>query len=411
MNYGIVKPVLIAFFISVLLSPMMIRYLHKLKFGQFIRGEGPESHLKKSGTPTMGGIIIIIAIIIPCLLVGKLENIYMILMLVTTLLLGTLGFLDDYIKVFKKDKEGLHGKFKIIGQVGLGLIVGLTLYLSPNVVIRENVLIKDANNQEVVGYMPENIKSTQTTIPFLKNNNFDYADLVSFMGDHAQTAGWIIFVLVTIFIVTAVSNGANLTDGLDGLATGSSAIIGVTLGILAYLSGHIAYASYLNIMYIPGTEELVVFASAFIGATIGFLWYNAYPAQVFMGDTGSLFLGYMLAAISIFGAVKSAATIALLVPAIALGLPIMDTAFAILRRYKNGRPIFQPDKGHIHHRLLAMGFSQRQAVIFMYLISAGLCLAAVLLTEVDGVYALVLLGVLITIIFIGAKKIGILKDR
>ena len=234
----------------------------------------------------MGGIIIIIAIIVPCLLVGKLENIYMILMLVTTLWLGTLGFLDDYIKVFKKDKEGLHGKFKIIGQVGLGLIVGLTLYLSPNVVIRENVLIKDANNQEVVGYMPENIKSTQTTIPFLKNNNFDYADLVSFMGDHAQTAGWIIFVLVTIFIVTAVSNGANLTDGLDGLATGSSAIIGVTLGILAYLSGHIAYASYLNIMYIPGTEELVVFASAFIGATIGFLWYNAYPAQVFKYGEG-----------------------------------------------------------------------------------------------------------------------------
>ena len=299
MNYGIVKPVLIAFFISVLLSPMMIRYLHKLKFGQFIRGEGPESHLKKSGTPTMGGIIIIIAIIIPCLLVGKLENIYMILMLVTTLWLGTLGFLDDYIKVFKKDKEGLHGKFKIIGQVGLGLIVGLTLYLSPNVVIRENVLIKDANNQEVVGYMPENIKSTQTTIPFLKNNNFDYADLVSFMGDHAQTAGWIIFVLVTIFIVTAVSNGANLTDGLDGLATGSSAIIGVTLGILAYLSGHIAYASYLNIMYIPGTEELVVFASAFIGATIGFLWYNAYPAQVFMGDTGSLTLGGIIAVFAI----------------------------------------------------------------------------------------------------------------
>ena len=247
----------------------------------------------------MGGIIIIIAIIIPCLLVGKLENIYMILMLVTTLWLGTLGFLDDYIKVFKKDKEGLHGKFKIIGQAGLGLIVGLTLYLSPNVVIRENVLIKDANNQEVVGYMPENIKSTQTTIPFLKNNNFDYADLVSFMGDHAQTAGWIIFVLVTIFIVTAVSNGANLTDGLDGLATGSSAIIGVTLGILAYLSGHIAYASYLNIMYIPGTEELVVFASAFIGATIGFLWYNAYPAQVFMGDTGSLTLGGIIAVFAI----------------------------------------------------------------------------------------------------------------
>ena len=350
MNYGIVKPVLIAFFISVLLSPMMIRYLHKLKFGQFIRGEGPESHLKKSGTPTMGGIIIIIAIIIPFLLVGNLENIYMILMLVTTLWLGTLGFLDDYIKVFKKDKEGLHGKFKIIGQVGLGLIVGLTLYLSPNVVIRENVLIKDANNQEVVGYMPENIKSTQTTIPFLKNNNFDYADLVSFMGDHAQTAGWIIFVLVTIFIVTAVSNGANLTDGLDGLATGSSAIIGVTLGILAYLSGHIAYASYLNIMYIPGTEELVVFASAFIGATIGFLWYNAYPAQVFMGDTGSLTLGGIIAVFAIIIHKE------LLIP-ILCGIFLVEELSVMIqvayfrftkRKYGEGKRIFKMTPLHHH---------------------------------------------------------------
>jgi phospho-N-acetylmuramoyl-pentapeptide-transferase len=306
--------------------------------------------MSKKGTPTMGGIIIIIAIIIPCLLVGKLENIYMILMLVTTLWLGTLGFLDDYIKVFKKDKEGLHGKFKIIGQVGLGLIVGLTLYLSPNVVIRENVLIKDANNQEVVGYMPENIKSTQTTIPFLKNNNFDYADLVSFMGDHAQTAGWIIFVLVTIFIVTAVSNGANLTDGLDGLATGSSAIIGVTLGILAYLSGHIAYASYLNIMYIPGTEELVVFASAFIGATIGFLWYNAYPAQVFMGDTGSLTLGGIIAVFAIIIHKE------LLIP-ILCGIFLVEELSVMIqvayfrftkRKYGEGKRIFKMTPLHHH---------------------------------------------------------------
>ena len=202
----------------------------------------------------------------------------MILMLVTTVWLGSLVCLDDYINVFKKDKEGLHGRFKIIGQIGLGLILGLTLYLSPDVVIRENVQVKGVNNEEVIKYTPENIKSTQTTIPFFKNNNFDYADLAGFMGKHAQAAGWVIFVLMTIFVVTAVSNGANLTDGLDGLATGSSAIIGLTLGILAYLSGHIAYASYLNIMYIPGSEELVVFISAFIGATIGFLWYNAYPA-------------------------------------------------------------------------------------------------------------------------------------
>ena len=311
----------------------------------------------------MGGIIIIIAIIIPCLLVGKLENIYMILMLVTTLWLGTLGFLDDYIKVFKKDKEGLHGKFKIIGQVGLGLIVGLTLYLSPNVVIRENVLIKDANNQEVVGYMPENIKSTQTTIPFLKNNNFDYADLVSFMGDHTQTAGWIIFVLVTIFIVTAVSNGANLTDGLDGLATGSSAIIGVTLGILAYLSGHIAYASYLNIMYIPGTEELVVFASAFIGATIGFLWYNAYPAQVFMGDTGSLTLGGIIAVFAIIIHKE------LLIP-ILCGIFLVEELSVMIqvayfrftkRKYGEGKRIFKMTP--LHHHFQKPGNAGIQALI------------------------------------------------
>ena len=306
--------------------------------------------VNKVGVPSMGGVIIIVAILIPCLLLGKLHNIYMILMLITTVWLGSLGFADDYIKIFKKDKEGLHGKFKIIGQVGLGLIVGLTLYLSPNVVIRENVLIKDANNQEVVGYMPENIKSTQTTIPFLKNNNFDYADLVSFMGDHAQTAGWIIFVLVTIFIVTAVSNGANLTDGLDGLATGSSAIIGVTLGILAYLSGHIAYASYLNIMYIPGTEELVVFASAFIGATIGFLWYNAYPAQVFMGDTGSLTLGGIIAVFAIIIHKE------LLIP-ILCGIFLVEELSVMIqvayfrftkRKYGEGKRIFKMTPLHHH---------------------------------------------------------------
>lgn len=341
---------ILSLFISTIIGKRIIDKLQYLQIGEIIRDLGLEGQMSKKGTPTMGGIIIIIAIIIPCLLVGKLENIYMILMLVTTLWLGTLGFLDDYIKVFKKDKEGLHGKFKIIGQVGLGLIVGLTLYLSPNVVIRENVLIKDANNQEVVGYMPENIKSTQTTIPFLKNNNFDYADLVSFMGDHAQTAGWIIFVLVTIFIVTAVSNGANLTDGLDGLATGSSAIIGVTLGILAYLSGHIAYASYLNIMYIPGTEELVVFASAFIGATIGFLWYNAYPAQVFMGDTGSLTLGGIIAVFAIIIHKE------LLIP-ILCGIFLVEELSVMIqvayfrftkRKYGEGKRIFKMTPLHHH---------------------------------------------------------------
>ena len=263
---------ILALFIATIIGRRIINKLQILQIGELVRDLGLEGQMSKKGTPTMGGIIIIIAILIPCLLVGRLGNIYMILMLITTVWLGAIGFLDDYIKVFKKDKEGLHGRFKIVGQVGLGLIVGLTLFLSPDVVIRENVAVQTPGaDTEVVKYESENIKSTQTTIPFFKNNNLDYADLVPFLGEHAQTGGWVIFILLTIFVVTAVSNGANLTDGLDGLATGTSAIMGLTLGILAYLSGHIAYASYLNIMYIPGSEELVVFASAFMGATIGFL--------------------------------------------------------------------------------------------------------------------------------------------
>ena len=271
---------IIALIFSTITGKRIIERLQKLQIGETIRDLGLEGQMSKKGTPTMGGVIIILAILIPCLLVSKLGNIYMILMIVTTLWLGTIGFLDDYIKVFKKDKEGLQGKFKIVGQVGLGIIVGLVMFLSPDIVIRENREIVVNDQTEIITFNTSNIKSTQTTIPFVKNNNFDYADLVDFMGENAQTVGWIIFILVTIFIVTAVSNGANLTDGLDGLATGCSAIIGTTLGILAYVSSHIEYASYLNIMYIPGSEELVVFASAFIGATIGFLWYNAFPAQI-----------------------------------------------------------------------------------------------------------------------------------
>ena len=255
--------------------------------------------VNKTGVPSMGGVIIIFATLIPCLLLGKLENVYMILMLITTLWLGSLGFADDYIKIFKKDKEGLHGKFKIIGQVGLGLIVGLTLYFSPQVVIRENIEVEKPDGQIEVVHAAKEIKATQTTIPFFKSNNLDYADLMKWTGDYAQSAGWIVFVIVTIFVVTAVSNGANLNDGMDGMAAGNSAIIGATLGILAYVSSHIEYAGYLNIMYIPGSEELVIFICAFIGALIGFLWYNAYPAQVFMGDTGSLTLGGIIAVFSI----------------------------------------------------------------------------------------------------------------
>ena len=338
-------------FLSTIIGRRIIDRLQYNQIGEIIRNLGLEGQMSKKGTPTMGGVIIIISVIVPCLLFAKLTNIYILLMLITTLWLGAIGFADDYIKVFKKDKEGLHGRFKIIGQVGLGLIVGLTLYLSPDVVIRENVqVIDEKDNTTEVLYMPENIKSTQTTIPFLKNNNFDYADLVSFMGDYAQAAGWIIFVLITIFIVTAVSNGANLTDGLDGLATGSSAIIGVTLGILAYLSGHINYASYLNIMYIPGTEELVVFASAFIGATIGFLWYNAYPAQVFMGDTGSLTLGGIIAVFAIIIHKE------LLIP-ILCGVFLVENLSVVLqvayfkytkKKYGEGKRIFKMTPLHHH---------------------------------------------------------------
>ena len=295
---------LMAVILSLLISAIFGEYFIKLlKRKQNTETQRDASidpfNTNKIGVPTMGGIIIIVAILIPCLLLGRLHNIYMLLMLITTVWLGTLGFLDDYIKVFKKDKEGLHGKFKIIGQVGLGLIVGLTLYLSPDVVIRENVEIQRDGHVVDVIHKSHDEKSTKTTIPFFKNNNLDYADFVGFMGEHAQTAGWIVFVLITIFVVTAVSNGANLNDGMDGMAAGNSAIIGVTLGILAYVSSHIEYAGYLNIMYIPGSEELVIFICAFIGALIGFLWYNAFPAQVFMGDTGSLTIGGIIAVFAI----------------------------------------------------------------------------------------------------------------
>ncbi|WP_165025501.1 MULTISPECIES: phospho-N-acetylmuramoyl-pentapeptide-transferase [unclassified Dysgonomonas] len=284
--------VIFSLVISTIIGSRIIDKLRKLQIGEVVRDLGLEGQLSKKGTPTMGGIIIIIAILIPVLLFARLDNIYIILMIITTIWLGILGFMDDYIKVFKKDKEGLHGKFKVIAQVGLGLIVGLTLYLSPNVIIKENVEFRNSENViEHVSFTPEGAKSTQTSIPFVKNNNLDYEELVAFMGDYAEPAAWVLFVCIVIFIVTAVSNGANLTDGLDGLAAGSSAIIGVTLGILAYVSGHMEFASYLNIMFIPGSQELVIFAAAFIGATIGFLWYNSFPAQVFMGDTGSLTLG------------------------------------------------------------------------------------------------------------------------
>jgi phospho-N-acetylmuramoyl-pentapeptide-transferase len=255
--------------------------------------------VKKLGVPSMGGIIIIVSILVPVILLGRLRNIYLILMIVTTVWLGLLGFLDDYIKIFKKNKEGLPGRYKIVGQVVLGLFIGLTLYLSPDAAIRENVSLQKQGQEIVVKHQKDTKKSTKTTIPFVKNHNLDYSKVMSFCGKYKNAAGWILFVIVTIFVVTAVSNGANLNDGMDGMCAGNSAIIGVALGIFAYVSSHIGYASYFDILYIPGSQELVVFICAFVGALIGFLWYNAFPAQVFMGDTGSLTIGGIIAVCAI----------------------------------------------------------------------------------------------------------------
>ncbi|MDR2853961.1 MAG: phospho-N-acetylmuramoyl-pentapeptide-transferase [Prevotellaceae bacterium] len=289
-----------ALLISTLFGRRIINFLQRKQIGETVRELGLEGQMQKKGTPTMGGIIIILAILVPTLLFASLINTYIILMLITTLWLGATGFLDDYIKVFRKNKDGLKGKYKIVGQVGLGLIVGLTMIYSSDIVMKANHEVKHTGQQiEEVTYAKEEIKAAQTTIPFVKNNNLDYSYFFQWAGDNAKTYGWILFVLVTIFIVAAVSNGSNLTDGLDGLATGSSAIIGVALGIFAYVSGNVNYSGFLNIMYLPGTGELLIFAGAFIGATIGFLWYNAFPAQVFMGDTGSLTIGGIIAVFAI----------------------------------------------------------------------------------------------------------------
>ena len=299
-SFRALMAVILALLISSIWGDKFINLLKKKQITETQRDAKTDPFgVNKVGVPSMGGVIIIVAILIPCLLLGKLDNIYMILMLITTVWLGSLGFADDYIKIFKKDKEGLHGKFKIIGQVGLGLIVGLTLYLSPDVVIRENIEVHTPGQE---------------------------------MDEHAQTAGWILFVIITIFVVTAVSNGANLNDGMDGMAAGNSAIIGATLGVLAYVSSHIEFASYLNIMYIPGSEELVIYICAFIGALIGFLWYNAYPAQVFMGDTGSLTIGGIIAVFAIIIHKE------LLIP-ILCGVFLVENLSVILQRfyYKIGK--------------------------------------------------------------------------
>ncbi|MDO4510368.1 MAG: phospho-N-acetylmuramoyl-pentapeptide-transferase [Bacteroidales bacterium] len=347
---------LLSLFIAIVFGRKIIDRLQLMQVGEIVRNLGLQGQMEKKGTPTMGGIIIIISILVPCLLLGKLDNVYMLLMIVATIWCGALGFADDYLKIAKHNKEGMKGKFKIVGQVGLGLIVGLTMYLSPSIVMNENVEVQNPQTSEmVVKHNTETAKSTKTTIPFVKNHNFDYASLTQWMGDHAQTGGWIVFILVTIIVVAAVSNGANLTDGLDGLATGTSAIIGVALAIMCYLGGNVVYSSYLNIMYIPESSELVVYAAAFIGATVGFLWYNSFPAQVFMGDTGSLCLGGIIAVFAILIRKE------LLIPILCLTFFVEDISVMMQvayfkytkKKYGEGRRIFKMTPLHHHFQVPA----------------------------------------------------------
>ncbi len=359
-----VLALLLSLFIALVAGRKIIERLQLMQVGEVIRELGLEGQTAKKGTPTMGGIIIIISLVIPCLLVGDLTNIYMILMLISTIWLGVLGFADDYLKFKHHDKEGMKGKFKIIGQVGLGLIVGLTCYLSPDITQRQVVAAGQSDWMEMVGpdtavisvddidIEQPDVKSTQTTIPFVKNNNFDYASLTSWMGPYAQTAGWILFIIVTIFVVAATSNGANLTDGVDGLCAGTSAIICVALAVMAYLGGNVIYSTYLNIMYIPGSSELVVFMAAFIGALVGFLWYNAFPAQVFMGDTGSLTIGGIIAVFAILIHKE------LLIPLLCAIFFIEDISVMLQvsyfkytkKKYGEGRRIFKMTPLHHHYQ-------------------------------------------------------------
>lgn len=358
----------IAMLIALIFGRTIITRLQRLQVGEVIRNLGLEGQMSKKGTPTMGGVIIILAIMVPCFLVGNLANIYMILMIVATLWMGAIGFLDDYRKLKYHNKDGLKGKYKVTGQVGLGLLVGITMWLSPQIVISENMQEEESRvGDELVEIVhPGTVEKTpQTTIPFFKNNNFNYEWLTDWIPDEnaAQTLGWLVFVFVVIVVVTAVSNGANLTDGLDGLCAGTSAIIGVALAIMAYLGGNIIYAGYLNIMYIPGSEELVVYAAAFIGALVGFLWYNAFPAQVFMGDTGSLTIGGILAVFAILIRKE------LLIPLLCLIFFLEDLSVMLQvgyfkitkKRYGEGRRIFKMTP--LHHHFQKAGDPNIQSVI------------------------------------------------
>lgn len=372
---------ILSLLISILIGKRIIRYLQKKQVGEVVRNLGLQGQIEKKGTPTMGGVIIIAAIVIPALLLARLDNIYVILLIVSTLWMGCVGFLDDYIKVFRKNKEGLAGRFKVVGQIGLGLIVGLTLYFHEDVVVRE--FIGDRIEIQVSEDAPEpvdyqtsyvDVKSPLTTIPFVKDNEFNYNRLSPFPGEEYT---WIVYVLVVIFIVTAVSNGANITDGIDGLAAGTSAIIALTLAIFAYLSGNVIFSDYLNIMYIPGSEELVVFCTALVGACIGFLYYNAYPAQVFMGDTGSLSLGGVIAVLAL--AVRKEWLIPVL-----CGIFLVENVSVMIqvayfkytkKKYGEGRRVFK--MAPLHHHYQKLEYHESKIVTRFWII--GILLAIITL--------------------------------
>jgi phospho-N-acetylmuramoyl-pentapeptide-transferase len=371
--------VILSLLISTIYGKRIINFLRRKQVGESIRELGLEGQQEKAGTPTMGGIIIILATLIPVLLFAKLDNIYILLLIVTTVWMGVIGFIDDYIKKFKKDKDGLKGRFKVLGQVGLGLIVGTTLYFHQDVTIKEKV---PANQQEIVVNQQSNLpqflpeaKSTKTTIPFVKQNEFNYSSLITWISPKLEKYTWVVFILLTIFIITAVSNGANLTDGIDGLAAGTSAIIVLTLGIFAWVSGNIIFSDYLNIMYIPRVEEITIYIAAFVGALVGFLWYNTYPAQVFMGDTGSLTIGGIIAVIAI--AVRKEWLIPVL-----CGIFLAENLSVVMqvswfkytkKKYGEGRRIFKMSP--LHHHYQKGGYHESKIVTRFWII--GILLAIV----------------------------------
>jgi phospho-N-acetylmuramoyl-pentapeptide-transferase len=367
--------VLLSLLIAMVYGKRIILYLQKKQIGESIRDLGLEGQKQKAGTPTMGGIIIIISTLLPVVLFADIKNIYVILLIVTTVWMGIIGFIDDYIKIFKKDKEGLKGRFKVMGQVGLGLIVGLTLYFHPQVTIKEKDSSTITENFKVERVFGEETKAVRTNVPFFKNNELDYADFISWMGEGMADYAWLIFIPVVILIVTAVSNGANLTDGIDGLAAGSSAIIVLTLGIFAWVSGNIQFSDYLDIFYLPRVGELVVFIAAFTGALVGFLWYNAYPAQVFMGDTGSLTIGGVIAVIAIIVRKE------LLIP-ILCGIFFAESLSVMLqvgyfkhtkRKYGEGKRIFL--MAPLHHHYQKKSYHESKIVTRFWII--GILLAII----------------------------------